>query len=112
MKLTLLRHNIVRGSVIFVSLTAKFAFGRALPPIHFGREVPFYTLLGHSRCQSDFDELVSMASRPEDRRFRRMAEPKVPFRPVKSLFGRMGTSSLAELYKKMRSTKKVGLFLL
>ena len=46
-------------------------------------------VLWHIGCQSDFDELVSMASRPVDRGFGRMAEPSRSFRPVKSLFGRM-----------------------
>ena len=46
--------------------------------------------LGHIGCQSDFDELVSLASRPVDRGFCRMGELKVPFHPVKSRFCRMG----------------------
>ncbi len=33
----------------------------------------------------------SLASRPADRGFDRMAEIKVPFHPVKCGFGRMGT---------------------
>ena len=66
--------------------------------------------LGHIGCQSDFDELVSLASRPVDRgfgrmesistpfhpvksRFCRMGELKVPFHPVKCGFGRMGTAN-------------------
>jgi len=53
--------------------------------------VPFYTLLGHSRCQSEIDELVSLTSRPVDRGFGRMAETKVPFHPAKSWFARTGT---------------------
>ena len=34
--------------------------------------MPFYTLLWHIGCQSDFDELVSMSSRPVDRGSGRM----------------------------------------
>ena len=45
--------------------------------------------LWHISCQSEFDELVSLASRPVDRGFDRMAETKVPFHPVKCGFGRM-----------------------
>ena len=60
---------------------------------HLGREVPFYTLLGHSRCQSDFDELVSMASRPVDCGFCRMESILASFRPGKSGFGRMAEPS-------------------
>ena len=80
------------------------------PPIHFGREEGVErTLLrvacqretflaspwqgdasirfvGHIGCQSDFDELVSMVSRPVDRGFGRMAEPSRSFHPVKSRF--------------------------
>ena len=48
-------------------------------------------ILWHIGCQSDFDELVSMACRPVDRGFCRMGETKVPFHPVKGGFGRMGT---------------------
>ena len=44
--------------------------------------------LWHIGCQSDFDELVSMACRPVDRGFCRMGETKVPFRPVKWRFAR------------------------
>ena len=78
-----------------------------LPPIHFGKEYgvertllrvacqsePFLAspwqgdasirFLWHIGCQSDFDELVSMACRPVDRGFCRMGETKVPFHPVK-----------------------------
>ena len=53
--------------------------------------MPFYTLLWHIRCQSDFDELVSLVSRPVYRGSCRMEETKVPFHPVKSGFGRMGS---------------------
>ena len=87
-----------------------------LPPIHFGREdgvertllmvacqsetflAPPWQggidirVLWHIGCQSDFDELVSMASRPVDRGFGRMAEPSRSFHPVKSRFGRMGST--------------------
>ena len=82
----------------------------AFPPIHFGREEgvertllrvacqsetflasPWQgdaniRFLWHIGCQSDFDELVSMASRPVDRGFGRMAEPSRSFHPVKSRF--------------------------
>ena len=44
-----------------------------------GREVSVYAPCG------------SLASRPADRGFDRMAEIKVPFHPVKCGFGRMGT---------------------
>ena len=87
------------------------------PPIHFGREdgvertllrvacqsetflAPPWQgsvdirVLWHIGCQSDFDELVSMSSRPVDRGFCRMGETKVPFHPVKSRFGWMGSIS-------------------
>ena len=46
--------------------------------------------LGHIGCQSDFDELVSLASRPVDRGFGRMESISTPFRPVKCRFCRMG----------------------
>ena len=83
-----------------------------LPPIHFGKadgvertllrvacqSEPFLDppwqggasirFLWHIGCQSDFDELVSMACRPVDRGFCRMGETKVPFHPVKGGFGR------------------------
>ena len=114
MKLTLLRHNIVRGSVISVLLAVKIASGRDLPPIHYGRadgvertllriacqsETFFASpwhggidicVLWHIGCQSDFDELVLMSFRPVYRGFCRMAETKVPFHPVKGGFCRMG----------------------
>ena len=107
---------------------------RGLPPIHFGREdgvertllrvacqsEPFLAspwqgdarirFVGHIGCQSDFDELVSMASRPVDRGFGwmgsvlmsfhpakcgfcRMEETKVPFHPVKRPFARTKTAN-------------------
>ena len=90
------------------------ASGRGLPPIHFGRAdgvertllrmacqsetflAPPWQgdanirALWHIGCQSEIDELVSMASRPVYRGFCRMAETKVPFLPVKGGFGRMG----------------------
>ena len=89
---------------------------RGAPPIHFGREdgvertllrvacqsetflAPPWQggidirVLWHIGCQSDFDELVSMASRPVDRGFGRMAEPSRSFHPVKSRFCRMGST--------------------
>ena len=82
------------------------------PPIHFGREdgvertllrvacqsetflaSPWQgdaniRVLWHIGCQSDFDELVSMACRPVDRGFCLMGETKVPFHPVKWRFAR------------------------
>ena len=89
-----------------------------LPPIHFGKEDGVErTLLrvacqsetflaspwqgdasiryvGHIGCQSDFDELVSMACRPVDRGFCLMGETKVPFHPVKGGFGRRKSISM------------------
>ena len=83
-----------------------------LPPIHFGRSdgvertllrvacqsetflAPLWQgsvdirVLWHIGCQSDFDELVSMSSRPAARDSGRMGETKVPFHPVKSPFAR------------------------
>ena len=85
------------------------------PPIHFGREdgvertllrvacqsEPFLAspwqgnasirFLWHIGCQSDFDELVSMASRPVYRGSCRRRCFSTSFYPVKSHFGRMGT---------------------
>ena len=114
MKLTLLRQNIVRGSVISVLLAVKIAFGRALPPIYFGRadslertllrvacqsETFFASpwqrdasirFLWHIGCQSEFDELVSVVSRPIYRGSRRRRCFSTPFHPVKGGFGRMG----------------------
>ena len=84
-----------------------------LPPIHFGREdgvertllrvacqsetflAPPWQggidirVLWHIGCQSDFDELVSMVSRPVDRGFGWLGSVLMSFHPVKSLFGRM-----------------------
>ena len=54
--------------------------------------MPFYTLLWHNRCQSDFDELVSMASRPVDRGFGWMGSVLMSFHPAKCGFCRMGCS--------------------
>ena len=86
-----------------------------LPPIHFGREdgvertllrvacqsetflaSPWQgdasiRFLWHIVCQSDFDELVSMASRPVDRGSCRRRCFSTSFYPVKSRFGRMGS---------------------
>ena len=83
-----------------------------LPPIHFGKEdgvertllrvacqsetflaSPWQgdasiRFLWHIGCQSDFDELVSLVSRPVYRGSCRMEETKVPFHPVKSPFAR------------------------
>ena len=53
MKLTLLRQNIVRGSVISVLLAVKIAFGRALPPIYFGRADSLERTLLRVACQSE-----------------------------------------------------------
>ena len=87
-----------------------------LPPIHFGKEdgvertllrvacqsEPFLAspwqggasirFLWHIGCQSDFDELVSMASRPVDRGFGWMGSVLMSFHPVKGVFCRMGRS--------------------
>ena len=84
------------------------------PPIHFGREdgvertllrvacqsEPFLAspwqggasirFLWHIGCQSDFDELVSMASRPVDRGFGWMGSVLMSFHPAKGVFCRMG----------------------
>ena len=78
-----------------------------LPPIHFGKEdgvertllrvacqsEPFLSspwqggasirFLWHIVCQSEFDELVSLVSRPVYRGSCRMEKTKVPFHPVK-----------------------------
>ena len=86
-----------------------------LPPIHFGKEdgvertllrvacqsEPFLAspwqggasirFLWHIGCQSDFDELVSMASRPVDRGFGWMGSVLMSFHPAKCGFCRMGT---------------------
>ena len=114
MKLTLLRQNIVRGSVISVLLAVKIASGRDLPPIHFGRadgvertllriacqsetflappwqDDASIRFLWHIGCQSDFDELVLMSFRPVYRGFCRRRCFSTPFCPVKGGFGRMG----------------------
>ena len=90
---------------------------RGVPPIHFGRSdgvertllrvacqsetflAPLWQggidirVLWHIGCQSDFDELVSMSSRPVARGSGRMGETKVPFHPVKSRSGRMESIS-------------------
>ena len=87
-----------------------------LPPIHFGREdgvertllrvacqsetflaSPWQggasiRFLWHIGCQSDFDELVSMASRPVDRGFGWMGSVLMSFHPAKCGFCRMGRS--------------------
>ena len=86
-----------------------------LPPIHFGRadgvertllrvacqSEPFLAspwqggasirFLWHIGCQSDFDELVSLVSRPVYRGSCRRKCFSTSFYPVKSHFGRMGT---------------------
>ena len=114
MKLTLLRQNIVRGSVISVLLAVKIASGRDLPPIHFGRadgvertllrvacqsETFFASpwqrdasirALWHIGCQSEIDELVLMSFRPVYRGSCRRRCFSTPFHPVKGGFGRMG----------------------
>ena len=87
-----------------------------LPPIHFGKEdgvertllrvacqsEPFLAspwqggasirFLWHIVCQSDFDELVSMVSRPVDRGSCRRRCFSTSFYPVKRPFCRMGRS--------------------
>ena len=112
MKLTLLRHNIVRRSVISVSLFWLYLLIHRLPPIHFGRapltecalryprcqsgtflvspwqDDVSIRFLWHIDCQSDFDEPVSMASRPVDRGFCRRGSVSTSFHPVKRHFGR------------------------
>ena len=79
--------------------------------LHLVREVPFYTLLEHSRCQNEFDELVSMASRPVDHGFCRIGETKVPFYPVRRGFGRMNLKKPPDfsggLAIKMIATKQI-----
>ena len=89
------------------------------PPIHFGREdgvertllrvacqsetflVPPWQgdasirFLWHIVCQSDFDELVSVVSRPVYRGSCRMEETKVPFHPVKGYFAGWEASKLS-----------------
>ena len=86
-----------------------------VPPIHFGRSdgvectllrvacqsEPFLAspwqggasirFLWHIGCQSDFDELVSMACRPVDRGFGWMGSVLMSFHPAKGGFCRMGT---------------------
>ena len=88
-----------------------------LPPIHFGRadgvectllrvacqSEPFLAspwqgdasirFLWHIVCQSDFDELVSMASRPVDRGSRRRRCFSTSFYPVKGHFAGWGARS-------------------
>ena len=61
--------------------------------LHLGREVSVIRALWHIGCQSELNELVSLASRPADRGFDRMAETKVPFHPVKCGLGRMAEPS-------------------
>ena len=56
--------------------------------LHLGREMPFYTLLWHIGCQSEIDELVSMASRPVYRGSCRRRCFSTPFCPVKGGFAR------------------------
>ena len=86
-----------------------------LPPIHFGREdgvertllrvacqsEPFLAspwqggasirFLWHIGCQSDFDELVSLVSRPVYRGSCRRKCFSTSFYPVKGVFCRMGS---------------------
>ena len=50
--------------------------------------MPFYTLLWHIGCQSEFDELVSMACRPVDRGFGWMGSVLMSFHPAKGRFAR------------------------
>ena len=88
-----------------------------LPPIHFGNEdgvertllrvacqsetclaSPWQggsdiRVLWHIGCQSEIDEIVSMASRPVDRGFGRSKSISTTFHPVKGSFGRMGSIS-------------------
>ena len=118
MKLTLLRHNIVRGSVISVLLAVKIASGRDLPPIHFGRadgvertllriacqsetflappwqDDASIRFLWHIGCQSDFDELVLMSFRPVYRGSCRRRCFSTSFHPVKVGFCRMAETKM------------------
>ena len=88
---------------------------RGVPQIHFGKEdgvectrlrvacqsetflAPLWQggidirVLWHIGCQSDFDELVSMSSRPVARGSGRMGSISTTFHPVKGGFGRMKT---------------------
>ena len=103
----------LRGRLLSLAEGCKELWG--LPPIHFGRSdgvertllrvacqsetflaSPWQgsidiRVLWHIGCQSDFDELVSLVSRPVYRGSCRMEETKVPFHPVKRPFGRMGS---------------------
>mgnify|MGYP000114412465 CR=1 FL=1 len=118
MKLTLLRHNIVRGSVISVSLFWLYLLIHRLPPIHFGKEdgvertllrvacqsetflaSPWQggasiRFLWHIGCQSEIDEPVSMASRPVDCGSCRRRCFSTSLYPVKGVFCRMGTLAM------------------
>ena len=51
--------------------------------------------VGHIGCQSDFDELVSMACRPVDRGSGRMGSISTTFHPVKGGFWPDGNAYLA-----------------
>ena len=90
---------------------------RGAPPIHFGKEdgvertllrvacqsetflAPPWQggidirVLWHIGCQSDFDELVSMSSRPVARGSGRMGSISTTFHPVKGGFGRTKTAN-------------------
>ena len=68
---------------------------RGLPPIHFGRTGGVERTLLRVACQSEIDELVSMSSRPVDRGSCRSKGISIPFHPVKSHFGRMGTLKMS-----------------
>ena len=55
------------------------------PPWQGGIDIRF---LWHIGCQSEFDELISLTSRPVDRGFGRMGNLSTPFHPAKSRFAR------------------------
>ena len=63
-----------------------------LPPIHFGKEDGVERTLLRVACQSDFDELVSLVSRPVDRGSCQRRCFSTSFYPVKRPFCRMGRS--------------------
>lgn len=74
-----------------------FASGRDLPPIHFGRADGVECALLREACQSEFDEIVSMASRPAKRGFARTAGVSTSFRPPRYGVGRTGMLLIAKV---------------
>ena len=115
------RHYSGRRLPCYFGRFCQLAEGRkelwGLPPIHFGRAdgvertllrvacqsetflAPPWQggidirVLWHIGCQSDFDELVSMSSRPVARGSGRMESISTTFHPVKGGSGRMGSIS-------------------